>query len=128
MRRSLAGLGVLLVSSPLWAQVSANLGWVNPTAYEDGSPLAPSQIRETRISIAPSPGGTPQFVEVSAGAATSHTILPVLTAGTWYFRAQTVDVSGAISQFSNEANFTVGVCQANPAACIPRPPSNLQVQ
>lgn len=126
-RQLLAGIGVLCVTSPLWAQVSASLSWVNPTAYEDGTQLPASAIDETRISFAPVSGGTPAVVEVAPGSVTTHATLPVFSAGTWYARAQTV-AGGVVSDYSNEASFTVGVCQANPAACTPQPPSNLTAQ
>jgi hypothetical protein len=128
MKRLLLALGVLAISAPLWAQVSKTFTWVNPTQYVNGTSLPPSQIRETRISVSPTSGGTPMFVEVVPGAATSHASLPIFAAGQWFAVARTVDLAGATSDPSNEAVFTVGPCEANPAGCRPLPPTGLTVQ
>jgi hypothetical protein len=128
MKRLLAALGLVLMTAPLWAQVTATATWQNPTQTSSGSTFPASQIRETRISFCTTSGcTTPSFVEVAPGAVTTHTTLPVFTAGQWFGRAQTIDTAGRVSPFSNESNFTVGVCQANPAGCIPRPPTNLTI-
>jgi hypothetical protein len=120
---------LLAVSAPLWAQVGKTFSWVNPTSYVDGTVMPPSDIKQTTIGIAPTSGGTPTTVLVAQGAVTSYTSLPVFTAGTWYARAQTTSVSlGTTSAWSNEAVFTVGVCQANPLSCTPKAPTSLSVQ
>jgi hypothetical protein len=129
MRRIIQAVVLLAVSSPLWGQVEKTFTWVNPTSYVDGTVMPPSDIKQTTISVAPTSGGTPTLVLVSTGAASTYTSLPVFTSGTWYARAQTTSISlGTTSGYSNEAVFTVGVCQANPLSCTPRAPTNLSVQ
>lgn len=127
MKRPIFVLLTVLVTAPLWAQVSKTFSWTNPNTYVDGTAMPLANIRETRISTAPTAGGTPTNVQVASGTVATYVSLPVFTAGTWFSRAQTVDVGGAVSAFSNEVSFTVGVCQANPASCTPRPPTGLTV-
>jgi len=127
MRRVILAGFILLTTSAAWAQVSKTTTWTNPTQYVNGTSLAPPQIRETRISFSATPTGVPLFVEVSPGALAIYETLPIFTAGDWYVRAQTVDVTGQVSDFSNTFPFVVGACEANPSGCRPLPPTNLAV-
>lgn len=130
MWRRVTQVAILLaVSSPLWGQVAKTFTWTNPTSYVDGTAMPSSDIKQTTISVAPTSGGTPTIVLVSPGAAATYSSLPVFGSGTWYARAQTTSISlGTMSGFSNEAVFTVGVCQANPLSCTPKAPTGLTVQ
>ena len=128
LKRFLMAFGLLLLTVPLWAQVSKTFSWTNPSQYVNGTSLPPSLIRETRISVSPTAGGTASFVEVAPGSVSTYASLPIFPAGNWFARAQTVDVAGQVSDFSNTATFTVGACEASPAGCRPLPPTQLTVQ
>ena len=128
LKRCLMAFGLLLLTVPLWAQVSKTFNWTNPSQYVNGTSLPPASIRETRISVSPTAGGTASFVEVAPGSVSTYVSLPIFPAGDWFARAQTVDIAGQVSDFSNTANFTVGTCQASPAGCAPLPPTGLSVQ
>lgn len=129
MRKTLVAISLIIMTSPLWAQVSKTFSWTNPTKYADGTTMPATDIKQTTISVAPTSGGTPTTVLVAAGSVATYTSLSVFTAGTWYARAQTTSLSsGLISGYSNEASFTVGTCQANPLSCTPQAPTLLTVQ
>ena len=128
LKRFLMAFGLLLLTVPLWAQVSKTFSWTNPSQYVNGTSLPPSQIRETRISVSPTSGGTPSFVEVAPGSVSTYASLPIFPTGQWFAVARTVDLAGQTSDPSNEASFLVGACEANPAGCRPLPPTQLSVQ
>ena len=107
LKRFLVAFGLLLLTAPLWAQVSKTFSWTNPIQYVDGTSLPPSQIRETRISVSPTSGGTPSFVEVAPGSVSTYDSLPIFPAGQWFAVARTVDLAGATSDPRNQTVFSL---------------------
>ena len=114
LKRFLMAFGLLLLTVPLWAQVSKTFSWTNPSQYVNGTSLPPSLIRETRISVSPTAGGTASFVEVAPGSVSTYASLPIFPAGNWFARAQTVDVAGQVSDFSNTPTFTIAAFHSTP--------------
>lgn len=93
-------VALLLFPSVALARYSANLQWIAPTAYEDGTPLAPEEILSFEILYGTTSGDYTNSVTVS-GTAREFTVSN-LSSGTWYFVATVTTVEMETSEFSNE--------------------------
>lgn len=89
-----------LLSSSVFAG-DAIVSWDPPTTYEDGSPLAPSEIQSYTVYYGTTPSGPYGFSTSVAGTVTTVT-LSGLTAGNWYFVARVKATNGLESANSNE--------------------------
>lgn len=93
-------LALLLLPSLAFARYSATIEWIAPTAYEDGTPLAPEEILSFEILYGTTSGNYTSSVTVS-GTAREFTITN-LASGTWYFVATVTTVELETSAISNE--------------------------
>lgn len=90
-----------IMSSNLAQAGDAIVSWDMPTTYEDGAPLAPSDILGVVIYYGTTPGGPyPQSKVVASPALT--TTITNLTAGNWYFVATVMATNNLESAYSNE--------------------------
>jgi hypothetical protein len=91
-----------------FARYSATIEWIAPTAYEDGTPLAPEEILSFEIMYGTESGNYTSSVTVS-GDAREFTVSN-LASGTWYFVATVTTVELETSVISNEVSrkFTRG--------------------
>lgn len=97
----------------------ASVTWVHPTAREDGTPMTVSEILETQIdhglcaaggTFPATPTGTTRVAAPASGATITN-----LPAGSWCFRARTLDTGNRISVNSSVV--------AKVILAPPRPPS-----
>lgn len=101
-------LALLLIPSMAFARYSATIEWIAPTAYEDGTPLAPEEILSFELMYGTESGNYTNSVTVS-GDAREFTVSN-LASGTWYFVATVTTVELETSVISNEVSrkFTRG--------------------
>lgn len=118
---TLAGIAVVRSAHA----ATATLDWTNATQREDGTALAPGELRETQIDYAKCTAGTNTFPPTADGTkvfpfpAITGTI-PNLAYGKWCFRARHIDSTGLASLDS-------GTVWANYLA-PPKPPTLLTVK
>lgn len=98
---------------------TVNLSWTLPSAYTDGSPLAPADIREVRVYGAQQ-GTTKVLLATLPGTATAHTRTNVTGGQTHCYELTVVAVNGQESAHTNE------VCRAIPLP-VPNPPTVVTV-
>lgn len=94
--------------------------WTNPTTRTDGSTFPSSQIGSTEVEYGLCSGGTlvtTTGAQAVTGAATTLTILS-LPAGTWCFRARTVDTGNVHSGWSAVVSKVVPVAPPNPPVIV----------
>lgn len=107
---SCGGLGgtssVASVSIPV--QRAIRLDWIPPSQFEDGEPLAPSQIAGYRIYVGTAPGayGDLDPIVINDSAQTSH-VLTFESSGDRYLTMTAVTTSGDESRFSNQLFVTI---------------------
>jgi hypothetical protein len=101
-------VALLLLPIAAHARYSATIEWIAPTAYEDGTPLAPEEILSFDLMYGTESGNYTNSVTVS-GDAREYTISN-LASGTWYFVATVTTVELETSVISNEVmrKFTRG--------------------
>jgi hypothetical protein len=97
------GQGKTLSKSP--AKLIANLSWVAPSTYTDGSPISLSNIAGYNVYYGTTNGGPYTYQIHEPSLPTSATVL-VPTRGTWYFVVTTVDILGEESAYSNQGSKT----------------------
>lgn len=117
LRYIAAGLAVLFVGVVFAATITAT--WTNPTQNTDGTTLASSEIKQTRIEYGTCNGtafGAKSGEVIVEGVGTT-TSVQGLTPGTWCARAYTTSIYGVESDASNVASKVV-------AAPKPNAPSN----
>lgn len=119
----LVGIGVL--SPPIGAQtVSDTVTWSNPIAYTDGSPLASTDIANTKVFIGTAKGGPYNSAVTIAGPGTSAVIARTgTTSGIRCYVAVAVTKAGAESDTSDEACKTI-----DPPPKVPNKPTNVTVK
>lgn len=123
----------LMLLVPGWVQAGeADLSWVHPTTYTDGTPLPIGQIARTEVEYGLCNAGKTGFL--ASPAPVVVTILPPpntqkitgLAPGTWCFRARTVATTTTTpSAWTANANGTIAfkvILQAPPSA-----PTNLTI-
>lgn len=93
-------LTLLLLPSLAFARYSATIEWIAPTAYEDGTPLAPEEILSFEILYGTASGNYTSSVTVSGDA--REFSISNLSSGTWYFVATVTTVELETSAISNE--------------------------
>lgn len=91
---------LLLLPTTALASYSATIKWIAPTAYEDGTPLAPEEILSFELLYGTESGNYTNSVTVS-GDAREFSITD-LSSGTWYFVATVTTVELETSAISNE--------------------------
>jgi hypothetical protein len=96
-------LFLLLISSLTANAEQISVSWTHPTERDDGTPLALSEIRETRIFCT---GAATPVVIIPAPATVALIELPL---GETKCNARTVDTNGTRSIFSEQVTFTVTV-------------------
>lgn len=98
----------------------ATVTWTNPTTRTDGSALAASQIGSTKIEWGTCQGSSFGAAAGSASAVGAATSLVVqnLPAGTYCFRAATIDAAGLQSGWSAVASKVVPVAPPNPPVIV----------
>lgn len=92
-------------SSATGSTSSASLSWSAPTHNEDGSPL--TDLAGYRVHYGTSASNLSMRVDVGNPATTS-TVVPNLTRGTWYFAISAYTHKGAESSRSNVASKVIG--------------------
>lgn len=127
MRRALQVLALILVSGVVFgAGTSANVKWIAPTAYTDGSAVAAGDLDHYTLSWAPATG--------QAGPTGSVTIAGNLTAATVPVACGevTFTISVTTSASARYPNVTSGPGGAVPyvtgVTCTVNPPTGLAVQ
>jgi hypothetical protein len=98
----------------------ATVTWTHPTTRTDGSALPASQIGSTKVEWGTCQGssfGTAAGNASAAGAATSL-VVPNLPAGTYCFRAATIDTGGLQSGWSAVVSKVVPVAPPNPPTLV----------
>jgi hypothetical protein len=109
---------LLLAKSAIAGQ--AVVTWTNPTTRTDGSAFPLSAIGSTQVEYGTCSGtafGTVAGNQSATGGATTLTITN-LAAGTWCFRARSVDTSGLQSGWSAIASKVVPVAPPNPPTIV----------
>lgn len=94
--------------------------WTNPTTRTDGSALTAAQIGSTEVEYGTCSGtafGTPTGAQSVTGAATTLTVTN-LAAGTWCFRARTVDTGSNHSAWSAVVSKVVPVAPPSPPTLV----------
>lgn len=91
---------LLILPTTALARYSATIEWIAPTAYEDGTPLAPEEILSFEIMYGTESGNYTNSVTVS-GDARQYSVSN-LASGTWYFVATVTTVELETSVISNE--------------------------
>lgn len=115
----LGALALLLLAGSAFAG-QAVVTWTNPTARTDGSALTAAQIGSTEVEYGLCSGGTlvtATGAQAVTGAATTLTVLN-LPAGTWCFRARTVDTGNNHSGWSAVVSKVVPVAPPNPPVIV----------
>jgi len=92
-------------SSATGSTSSASLSWSAPTHNEDGSPL--TDLAGYRVHYGTSASNLSMRVDVGNPATTS-TVVPNLTRGTWHFAISAYTHKGAESSRSNVASKVIG--------------------
>ena len=90
-----------------WAN-TANLTWVAPAQYEDGSVIGPGEIKNFKIYYGNKQGGPYQFI-VTVSVNTKTVTIENLPNGTWYFVATAISSQDAESEPSVEGFKTINV-------------------
>lgn len=122
MKKFQVFLITLLFAAPMAAWPStADVRWSPPTAYEDGTPMPASDIKNYKIYYGSKSGGPYQFVITVPGNANTVQITN-LTNGTWYFVATTVSVQDSESAPTSEVSKTINIVRK------PRAPVNFTIQ
>lgn len=107
-------ISCLLCSSVVFAAgTTANLSWVLPSTYTDGSPLAATDIKDIIVEWRRTPlGNVVGTVRVPAPATSVN--VPGLVCGNYVFVAYVTTID-AQSDASNNAPYATGVkCKPNP--------------
>lgn len=113
---------LLIPGLALAAGTTANLTWVPPTAYSDGSPLPSTDLATYTISF--TKGTAAQTIHVAAPA-TSTTVS--VSCGSTQFQISVTTTSTAL--YPNATSTPSGpVPYASGVVCAPLPPTNLQAQ
>jgi hypothetical protein len=113
----LAAVALFLIAGSAFAG-QAVVTWTNPTARTDGSPL--TNLAGTEVEFGTCSGtafGTVIGAQAVTGTATTLTITG-LTAGTYCFRAQSVDANNLHSAWSAVASKVVPVAPPNPPTIV----------
>lgn len=99
------------------------LTWVNPTAFEDGSPLAVATLTSIQVFLSltniTDPAATPTAVLTPLTGAGTVTF-PVPAGGTLFIRLKSC-IGAVCSAYSVQANKVV------PVSTVPMPPTNLTI-
>ena len=115
----LGALALLLLAGSAFAG-QAVVTWTNPTTRTDGSALTAAQIGSTEVEYGTCSGtafGTPTGAQSVTGAATTLTVTN-LAAGTWCFRARTVDTGSNHSAWSAVVSKVVPVAPPSPPVLV----------
>jgi hypothetical protein len=123
-RAFLLGLGLLAMVAGFATRAhaaDATLSWTLPTTYEDDTPIADGELRESVVEWIACDGtwpsiGVPSTAVFPAPAVTGT--VSELTPGTWCFRVAAVTQLNAQSKWSNVATKVVPV----PEPPKPKPP------
>ena len=107
LRLSFLIVAVLLITSHMSAATAmaaqANLSWVAPTTYTDGTPLTTS-IAGYKVMAGTAPGSYSQTISI--GNSTSYTLGSLNDGTTYYFAVSAFDSAGTASAPSSEVSFT----------------------
>jgi len=95
-----------IVVGPEPSTYDINLSWKAPVEREDGSSLSSNDISGFSIFYGLSAASPDTTINLSDSAQLSYTIND-LAAGTYYFTIKTVDITGGISQPSQQVELTV---------------------
>jgi len=117
----LALLVLFIISPPVFASgtTTANLTWVAPTQYTDGTALANGDIASYVVSWAPASGQTGPSGSVTVAGTLTATTVPVPCGGTTFTVAAvtsaTAKYPSVTSSPSNAVPYASGVtCGSNP--------------
>lgn len=125
--RSIAMVAVLAaVTVTFAAGTTADVSWVMPTVYQDGTALPVADIASTTISWAPATGQEGPSGSVTVTSPGTSAVVPVACGEVTFTAAVTTTASAkypnATSGPSNGVPYATGV------TCKPNPPSGLAVQ
>lgn len=115
----LGALALFLLAGKAFAG-QAVVTWTNPTARTNGAALPSTEIGSTQVEWGTCSGtafGTTSGTQSATGAATTLTITN-LAAGTYCFRARTVDTLNGYSLWSNIASKVVPLAPPNPPVLV----------
>lgn len=126
MKYSFFGLLTILslVTLTFAAGTSANLVWVMPTAYNDGTAVPLADIAFTTITWTPKIAGGKISGSQQVKAPATSVSIPGLTCGDFNFTASVTTTATAL--YPNGVSPTVGpVLYTTGLACAPNPPTAL---
>ena len=125
MRRYILLFLGLLVTLPLWAEVTKTATWTPPTQRVNGDALALSEIQGYDLECF-RVGGATVYTTGVPGTATTHVTPEVFDSGDFQCRMRTLDTGGLVSEWGQSNVFTVGRCDVTD--CRPLPPSSIVIQ
>ena len=119
------GFGLIAITASWAAGTTADVAWVAPTTYTDGSPLPTSDIASYIITWTPATGqsGPSGSTNVPAGALTAT--VPVPCGSTSFTIAITTNATAKFPNITSAP--TSPVPYATGVTCAPNPPSGLAV-
>lgn len=116
----LAALCIVFAPLAIPAGTSASLDWTLPVAYEDGSPLAATDLKETIIQWR-RPNNATVVGAVHVAAPATSTVVQGLNCGDFQFTAiAVVKLNNVTSTETMEVPYSTGI------QCKPNPPSGLR--
>lgn len=125
MRRSMLLMFVLLISAPLWAEVTKTATWVIPTERVNGDALPLAEISRHELVCQRTSGEVVLTVTEIPAASTTLQTDPVFDAGEFICRMRTADTEGRISEWGDSNVFIVGRCDVSD--CRPTPPQSITI-